>query len=460
MKKRTKALYYSIIYLLFFYSCKATSDVESSNNAEIQNPPSRVEKESEYFSENYFRYEDFTYKENINTVLLYAENDQLSPPILYLNDDVQLSLRFDDLSAEHKTYSYKFIHCDADWTPSILQQQEFLDGFTNNYIDNYQYSFNTLQSYITYTLKFPNDMIQFRKSGNYLLKVYDNNDEEDVVLTRRFFVVDKKVDIDMDIHYATLARYRDYKQEVDFNIMTDNYPILDPYGGLKILIRQNRRWDNAVSGLRPLFIKDNLLTYNYEDDNLFDAGNEFRNFNMTSLNYQTMNIDGIQYENGETHVFVLKEEPRSHLRYYTREDINGKRLIKRDESVYHHRESDYARVHFSLQRENAYDNGNIYIFGGLSDWRIKEEFKMEYNAEDKVYEGDVVLKQGYYDYVYVLKADGKNEVDFSAVEGSHFETENDYEIFVYHRPQGQVYDQLIGYNVGNSRGNLKNILKE
>src|SRR5690606_21962124 len=156
MKKLYRLPILVILIILLCVSCKSTSELSSSNTGEEQGK-NVVSEESEYFSENYFRYEDFTYKENINTVLLYVENDQFAPPIIYLNDDAQLSLRFDDLSAEHKTYSYKFIHCDADWTPSILQQQEFLDGFTNNYIDNYQYSFNTLQSYITYTLNFPNE---------------------------------------------------------------------------------------------------------------------------------------------------------------------------------------------------------------------------------------------------------------------------------------------------------------
>lgn len=460
----------NLLLLLFSYlilswaACNSSSKLsEKTTNSENKKADSLAKGEApeeSYYSKDYLRYEDYIYNDNIKTALLYSEEDQLSPPILYLNDDEgYLTLHFDDLSAEYKNYSYQFIHCNADWKPSILQEQEYLFGFTNNYIENYSYSFNTLRRYINYELKFPNQMVSFKKSGNYILKVYQNDDPEDVILTKRFFVVEERVEINLDVHAATLARYRDYKQEVDFVINKIDWPIINPYSDLKILIRQNRRWDNAITGLQPIFIKGNYLTYDFEDDNLFNAGNEFRRFNISSLEYQAINVDGIQYENNRTHVFILPEEPRSHLRYYSQEDINGRKLIQRENSLEDHSEADYARVHFTLKRDTPYFNGNVYVFGALSDWRIKEDYQMVYDIEDKAYKIDIGLKQGYYDYVYAFQEYGHEGADLSVVEGSHFETENDYEIFVYHRQPGDVYDRLIGYAKENSRGNLDDVIR-
>ena len=467
MNKRTFFLFIISCFIFcssFIIGCNTSKLSDGSSNQDTTATATATDSrkiDESYYDENYLRYEDFVYDDNIKTVLLYSNNDPLSAPILYLEDkDEFLTLSFDDLSAEYDNFSYQFIHCNADWEPSILQEQEYLFGFTNNYIDDYQYSFNTLRRYINYQLRFPNDMVQFKKSGNYILKVYRNNDPEDVIITKRFFVVEKRVAISLNIHPATLARYRDYKHEVDFVIDKIDWPILNPYNDLKILIRQNRRWDNAVSGLQPIFIKGNKLTYDYEDDNLFDAGNEFRRFNISSLEYQSINVDGIQYENNRTHVFVLPEEPRSHLRYYTQEDINGRRLVQRESSVESNVEADYARVHFTLKRDTPYFHGEVYVFGALSDWRLKEDYKMVYHYDENAYKIDVGLKQGYYDYVYAFKEHGENIADFSVVEGSHYETENNYEIFVYHRQTGDVYDRLIGYAEENSRGNLKNLMRD
>src|SRR5690606_9284703 len=348
------------------------------------------------------------------------------------------------------TYSYKIVHCNANWEPSSLNPQEYISGYFNGFIEDYKYSFNTLFSYIHYKLEFPNQELTFTKSGNYIIKVYANNNEDDLLLTRRFFGVEQRVSIESNIHMATLARHRDYKQEVDFTINTQNYNIQDPYTDIQVVLSQNRRWDNAIFNLKPPFVRTPELIYNYEDNNLFDGNNEFRFFDAKDLRYQSMNVDGVQIENGKTHLWVLAEEPRSFKRYYTQQDINGKRLIKRDQSNEQNREADYMLTHFTLKRETPVENADIYVFGELSDWQFKEDFKMEYVAVEKEYRLTTLLKQGYYNYMYATLASGEKKGDLSVIEGTHSETENDYYFFVYHRQRGEIYDRLVGFHQDNS----------
>ncbi len=392
--------------------------------------------------ENVIEYKNKVYKDNIKSVQLYPPGDPLSYPVVYLNDGRQLELHFDDLDKSYKTYAYDLIHCNANWEPSGLVVQEYISGFFNAFIEDYQYSFNTLYPYIHYKLRFPNREISFTKSGNYIIKVYVNNDKEDLILTRRFYVVDQKISIKSQVKMATLAKHRDYKQEVDFTLNLNNYSVIDPYADLKVIISQNRRTDNAITDLKPLFVRTPELVYNYERENLFDGNNEYRFFDTKELRFQAINIDGIQIIDGKTHVYVIPEEPRSYKQYFFQNDINGLRLIKRDNSQDPNREADYIKTFFTLK----YEGGDLYVFGQLSEWQFLPEFKMEYLEVDEEYRCTALLKQGYYNYSYVFLPDGETKGDMSLVEGTHSATENDYFFLVYHRQQGEIYDRLVGFS--------------
>lgn len=396
-------------------------------------------------SEAPFEYTNKTYSDNIKSVQLYPPGNPMSIPVLFMNDKRQLELHFDDLNKDFKIYSYDLIHCNANWEPSGLVTQEYMSGFFNAFIEDYQYSFNTLYPFIHYKLRFPNEEINFTKSGNYLLKVYKDNDQNNVILTRRFYVIDQKIGIESQVKMATLAQHRDYKQEVDFILNLINYPVIDPYQDLKVIVSQNRRMDNAITDLKPLFVKTPELVYNYERENLFNGNNEFRFFDTKDLRYQAINVDGIQIIDGKTHVYILPEEPRSYKQYFFQNDINGQRLIKRDDSRDANREADYIKTFFTLKSGQKYEGGDLYVFGQLSEWQFLPEFKMEYVEVEEEYRCTALLKQGYYNYAYVFLPDGETKGDMSVVEGTHSATENDYFFLVYHRQQGEIYDRLVGF---------------
>ena len=429
-------LFFSILLLL---SCSTTKTSSTKSNTSANSSP-----QADYFAEDYLRYDDHIYMDDVRSVKLFQSDDQMTYPILFMGDNKQLTLSFDVMGKELENYNFSFVHCDANWEPSILTQPEYLSGFPNGFIEEYLFSFNTLQPYVNYQLKFPNRDFSFRKSGNYLLKVYANNDESQLLLTKQFYIVDNKVEIEATVKPATLARHRDYKHEVDFSILYPNYTIIDPYRDIIVVIRQNFRWDNAITGLKPLFMKGNELEYNYEDKNLFWAGNEFRNFDLKDLRYQSINVGKVAFEDDQkTHAYLFPEISRSSQRYLFQPDLNGQYLIKRDDSRDSFNEADYAKVHFQLNYPQPLANGNLYVFGRLTNWEFMDEFKMQYDYTDKAYKAAPYLKQGYYNYQYIFLPDGAKEGDALTIEGSHFETQNNYYIFVYHRPQGTVYDQLI-----------------
>lgn len=366
----------------------------------------------------------------------------------------KLKLMFDDLDTDLKYYHYTLIHCNANWQPSNLVQKQYLAGNFDDDIKNYKYSLSSGIQYINYSVEFPNEFIAPLVSGNYILKVYNGYNSDEVVITRRFMVVNNKVEIKPTVKEATNVTERFARQEVDFTVNHQNTPILNPYDNVKVVLMQNYRWDNAITGLVPRYINGTLLDYNYEEENVFDGSNEFRNFDIKSLISQTINIKRIQYEEKDKllHVYINDDENRSFKRYLSMPDLNGNYLIKKDESL---TDSDieaiYTKVHFSLKQYPALKEGNVYVFGKLTDWKFKDEFKMQYDTLNNVYEADVLLKQGYYNYMYCVVKDGaKNKGDLTHYEGTYFETENDYTILVYYRNPVLYYDELIGIQTFNS----------
>ena len=410
--------------------------------------------DDDYAVEKFMRYDDFIYDDSIKTVLLYNTRSELSYPIFLLASGEYLHLSFDDLRRENKSYHYTVVHCSANWEPSTLQKNEYLAGFFEDEIFDFNYSTNTDLAYTHYKITFPNENMNVTKSGNYVLKAYPVNDAEHPIFTKRFMVLENKVAISMDIKRATDVNESYYRQEIDFKINHEGYDVPDPFKKLTVILMQNYRWDNAITGLKPKFIKDTELDYNFDNgENVFDANNEFREIDLKSIKYQTIRIKNIQFEQQDKleHVYVLPDEQRSFKQYYSMPDLNGNFIIKKNEGSNSEIDADYVKVHFTLPFSPPIQNGNLYLFGKFSDWKFKEELKLSYDTLHQQYTKEILLKQGYYNYAYCFVKDGsKNSGDLTVVEGSHYETENNYTILVYHRELNDNYDRLIGYA---SKGN-------
>lgn len=453
----TKKIFFifALANIVIFFGCSpkinptaVVADIpKDSNKNTKQNPPEEKIKtnEDDYYKKEFFRYEDYTYNNSIKTILLYKEGFELAPPLIQLGSEEKLKLSFDDLSDEYKTYKYTIIHCDANWKPSDMMFAEYVNGFTDDYIDTYSASFNTLQKYYHYELTFPTENLRPTKSGNYILKVFKDEDtEENLVFTRRFMIFEQHVDVTGEVKRATSNYDRDYKQEVDFAIAYNNYSISSPYSNLKVVLTQNDRWDNAISDLKPKYVKNNVLDYDYDDGNTFNGGNEFRHFDIKSVQFISDRIRKITTDSLGYQVYLMPDIRRSFTVYFSMQDINGKKFIKTDEAIKNpDLEGEYVYVHFTLPYYESVSGGNIYIFGALTDWHYRKEAIMKYNKSIEAYEGTLYLKQGYYNYEYVLLKNNESVGDETFMEGNHYDTENDYTIYVYHQEQGTTFDKLI-----------------
>jgi hypothetical protein len=405
--------------------------------------------------EGNFYYENAVYKEEIKTVQMFRDGFVLSNPIWEMGEETQLVFKFDDISGEVKDYYYTIIHCDADWNESFIPQSDYINGFTDNPLDDFARSFNTTFNYVNYRLYLPNENIEFKLSGNYALVVYENGNKENIVLSKRFYVVEPMVDVEGTVRRATLDAFKGENHEVDFTIFHENLPIENPQQEVKVVLMQNNRWDNAIRDLKPLFIRGRALIYDYNRENVFVAGNEFRYFDNRSNRVNGENVLATDFHRPYFHKTLMPDEVRVNKRFFEYEEMNGNYVIEsQDQEVEDFdTECDYTFVHFSLPLESILLGGTVNVFGALNNWNANKTNEMTWNFDMSAYELTLLLKQGYYNYMYVYVPQGSAVADHKNLEGSFWQTENDYQIFVYYREMASRYDRLVGYRQLNSMAN-------
>ncbi|MCB0589635.1 MAG: DUF5103 domain-containing protein [Phaeodactylibacter sp.] len=398
-----------------------------------------------------FPSEDFIYMSYIRSVKFHIEGLYLSYPVIELGGAARVTLSFDDLDGDTKDYFYKVVHCDRDWKPSQLTELEYVEGYTEERIQNFEFSFKTLWPYTHYELTLPNQDTRFTKSGNYMLFVYDDTYDRQLVLARRFVVVDPKVTIDPRVLRASqVSKFRTH-QEIDFVVNHEKFKIQNPMAEVRATVMQNGRWDNALTDISPKFIRSNALLFDYQDVIVFPGGKEFRFADLRSFRLVSFNIYSVERTDDGFVVQLKYDEPRAGEAYTSFNDLDGNFIIETTDQPNNTLSAEYADVVFYLKRDQPYYGKEVYLFGGLTDWDILPEYRMEYDEGLGAYVGQALLKQGYYDYAYATlpvatndKKGPKPQPSLTEIEGSWHETENQYTILIYYRPFGSRYDQVIG----------------
>lgn len=381
---------------------------------------------------------------HIQTVQVIANDNLMAPPIITLEAGERIELSFDELSHDYHRYQYIITHCNIDWTPSDMSEIDYLDGFNNNPIENYETSVNTTLPYTHYRLRIPNHEVRLKLSGNYRITVYDDANTADTpAFTTCFRVMEKQVNISASVSSDTEIDRNKTHQQVSFSIHHRGYPIRNPQQELKVQVMQNGRTDNRVTGLLPTYVGADELRYNHNRALIFEAGNEYRRFETVNPRYTGMGVENIRFHDPYYHVTLFLSEPR--LKNYSYDkDQNGRYIVRYDEATDNDTEADYFFVHFSLPWEAPLREGAFYLEGAFTYDNFNLQTELKYNPTTYAYESVQLLKQGSYNYQYLYVAPDSTRGETGPAEGNYYETENEYLILVYHRPFGERYDRLIG----------------
>ena len=391
---------------------------------------------------------------NISGVKVFMRGDQMAYPLLTLNSADQFELHFDDLDGRVKNYYAGFELCNADWTPANLSTFDYIKGFSNVRLNQYRVSSIAFTKYIHYQAILPDRNSTPTKSGNYLLKVYMDGDTSKLAFTRRVLVVERISDIAAQILQPFNSEIFRTHQKVQFSVSKSQMNIVNPQQQIKAVILQNNRWDNAITGLKPTFIRGNMLEFNTENEAVFPAGKEFRWVDLRSFRFRGNHVAKTVYDRNNTEIFIEPDAERSNQRYINFKDFNGHYYIASTDTDNPWWQGDYGQVHFTFIPTNnqPYVNKKVYLVGEFNMYNTNDTSAMVYNAGQGVYEKTLLLKQGYYSYTFVTKDAGNRKATGSTeqTDGNFWETENDYTILLYYRSLAGRHDELVGAATINS----------
>lgn len=398
----------------------------------------------------------------------YVENMQPQRPFLVLNgkeidgSDAQntLEISFDEMSHDVHFYTYTVVHLNADWTTDGLPTTDYLNGFTTQDIVDYTHSLNTQRDYTHYRFCFPNEDMRLTASGNYAIEIYEDGDRDRVVAYVCFGVVEPQVGIEVTVRPNTMLELNGRYQQLDIDVNTSALGLRDP-NELKLVVQQNGRIDNRVSVSRPTYVETNRLRYINRRELVFEGGNEYRHLDAYSVYFAGTGINRITYDNRDYHVLLFPDDLRGvgadyagdivldkcGTPYMHEYDADGQFVVNAERTVDVDTEAEYMWVHWVLPRKEPWFDGLVYVGGDLFLNQTDIRNRMQYDNDNRCYYLTALLKQGGYDYQYWFVPKAASEATLQRTEGSHWQTENEYTVYVYYRPFGGRYDRLVGYKV-------------
>jgi len=389
------------------------------------------------------KFQTGVFSDQVKTLQVGVMDNLWAAPVIQLEGDDLIEISFDVMGLEPNAYTYTLTHCNADWTQSQLVQSEYMNGFQNRVIEDYAVSFNKTMDYVNYRLTFPNEDIFLKVSGNYLVQVFPPNSNKPI-LHACFSVVEPTAHISMEVTSKTDKGINSFYQQVNFSVSYGN-EVKTPLQDLKIYVQQNNRTDNEAVLVKPLMVQNNRLVFEHNPALIFDGGNEYRSFEMITHQYAGLNIEAVEFHEPYYHTILRPDLIRSQRPYTFTEDINGRFVVRTLSGTDYNYEADYHIVHFYLPCEKPFSE-NVYILGELFNNILDERSQMDYSIQDKGYIKTEILKEGYYNYLYVTRKNEQSPANPTAIEGNFFQTENEYQVRVYFRPMGGRYDRLIGFN--------------
>lgn len=390
------------------------------------------------------------FDQRVHSLQVAPQGNSYMPPVVPLSGAEAIRVSFDLLDYDVHYLRYSVVHCNADWQPSQLVESEYVGGFNYADITDYAQSSGTFAHYYNYGLTIPNADMPLKVSGNYLLKVYDQSNPDEVLFQTRFSLCESTVQVAVDVTSRTDVDYNAAHQQVAFSVTSKQGTIRDPYNELTAVVTQNVRTDAEVAVTRPLMASGTEVRFDHNRQLIFPAGNEYRRIETVNVNSLNMGVERMEYFEPYYHATLRTDEWRAEAPYNYDRTQYGHFTIRCSGSDHSDVEADYVVTHFSLYTGQKLTGGQLHVDGAFTDGLPPESTRMRYDDASGCYVADLLLKQGAYNYQYLWLPDGASSGLTSLVEGDKYQTVNQYLVKVYDRPSGERYDRLIGFGIAYS----------
>ena len=442
-KARLKKSIFCICLFLIANNCH----IRQNNEVKVEDYYSDEKSFDETEEENQ-QYEQKIFNTDFKSLTFKSNSLILGEPCYYLNSLNAVTIDFDLLKNHSESLQYQLIHCDKDWKTSNISSMDAIDGFDTDYIENQKISYGPIQQYIHYNFKLPNNHTNFLISGNYIIKIFSEGESNKPIANIKFFVSEQSSNVNFNIDESSDVEQSKYLQSYEVECTYNSSKTIDPFSNIYINIEQNHQTFNQqwISG--PNFIKENKLVFLPNQDQTFNGGNEFRFFDISSFRNGSQFVEKTYFEDTSYKIILKIDQKRSYRQYLEYKDMNGRFFIRTYDNDEADFQSEYGWVEFKLNMRKELSD-SIFIYGQLSNWKLDDSFLMKYDSTSKTYSNQLLLKQGYYNYIYVTK--NSEFISTRKIEGAHFQTNNEYVIKVYYRDPLEMYDRIMCYkNIKNN----------
>lgn len=380
------------------------------------------------------------FDDNVRTLTVIVDDDPTLPPLLAMGRRQHIDIEWDEMSHDYHRYVYHIEHCDWDWQPTDgIFESDYLEGLNDQLIEDFDKSFNTTQIYTHYRFSLPNEQVKLRLSGNYRVLIHEEDEEDNPILEARFCIYEKTVSVLPQLSSNTDIDFNRDHQQLTLGVNFGSLNVIDPQRELKVMVMQNRRWESRIEDLVPNVRNARGIEFTHNKQLIFPAGSEYHRFEILDVHRTATGVDQIDWFDPYYHATLFPEKPSNTYTYS--EDQNGVYVLRSADDMDDATTAEYIVVHFFLQSPRL-PGGDVYVAGRWTGPTFSPECRMEYDEVKKQYHAAVLLKQGYYSYEFLQK-DGLMQRTM----GSFFETENEYQVFVYYRGQGARYDRLVAFNM-------------
>ena len=376
------------------------------------------------------------YSPTVKTLTTIVNNNWQNRPVMELGSRDRLCIGFDELSHDAHRYICHLTRCEADWSEAEdVFESDWLEGFNDYPLEDYQNSLNTTVNYTHYEFNIPNDRCRILMSGNYRLSIYDEDKGHEKIIDAEFYVVEPIVNIGLSMTTNTDIDVNKSHQQLSMTLDYKDLRVTRPDEEIYTIVMQNWNEQTARINPQPQYTYQQGMRWEHQRDLIFNAGNEYHKFEVLDVSHPTMGIDHIGWDGEHYQAFPFATTIRRN--YLTDESANGAFYIRNSNYSESSHTCDYVWVNYTIEAPYC---GDIFLQGQWTNNADDTAYQMQYDTSDNCYHTQIMQKQGYYSYQYVDK-----EGETAPTEGNFFQTRNKYQAFVYYKGMGSRTWRLVGY---------------
>jgi hypothetical protein len=416
-----------VLFLAFLFSC-------SGQVGETINAPAKIPSNPSLLLVN----DQVPIPQSFKSMEFFRKGFRGSPPILRLDSNDRLILRFDELSTINGQFIVRFSHRNRNWEPSNVPENWLFDGISELTLQSGTMNTESRPNYFSYELEFPNRQFRFLSSGNFMLHIHDFESNVEL-FSLPFFVTENEGDF--EIRSETIFNSGRSGEAGHQLFGTYFYPTFVEFPNIDLSTQfvQNRFWSTTKQPEQVNFVNQGEMSVRLTRPQLFPAYLSFNRLDVRQLSLQ--NPDIFDYNPGFTpERITLQTDYFNFISEEASSAQNGFGTPLNSPSAR------FIEATFRFEDSGSLSNTDeVFLIGDFNQWTLSPAFRLRTNQTTRLREVTALIKQGTYSYKYVTR-DG-DEIDLFFLNEGVSAQPQEYSGFIYYRDPQYQYDRLLNVKV-------------